>query len=326
MVICAYNEAEYVADAITSLLACRDPNLEIIVVDDGSCDDTATVMKSFASEPVVRYIAQANRGQAGAFNRGVAEAKGKLIGLADGDDFSFPHKLSRIRRWFDAFELWDRRVILRHPLVRFASTPIPDVASGNPSYSTLIGPADFGHRSLMRLTSAKDTQAHVARYGFWPFPGGVSSSTMMTRALVDAVFPLPEIARYCGDIFPILAGCLLGDLYATPMPLGAYRIHGQNHSLTAGRWPVEFWESTEQWLNQLLAQQGLDMRCDFFHSSQGVSYLAEKGQSLAALRHATGMAYKLRDRQSAKLVAKTSLLLAAQTLGLTERLLQVQRL
>lgn len=325
MVICTYNESTFISDCVWSLLACDDPNFEVIVVDDGSSDDTPEVMQRFDHDARVRYIRQTNRGQAGAFNRGVAEARGELIGLADGDDFSYPHKLRMIRWWFDIFQLWDQRVILRHPLLRLADAPQVDASQRTPNYATMTGAAEFGSRDVMLLSSAEDTRAHVRCYGFWPYCGGVSSSTMITRALADAVFPLPEFTRHFGDLFPVLGGCLLGDLYATPLALGAYRIHGRNHSLTAGRQTVEFWEGIEAWLNERLARDGQDVRVDFFHSSQGVAYLVEQGQTWSALRSAGARAFQRRDRRSAKLAAKTAVLTLAQALGVLDRLLRTER-
>ncbi len=327
MVLCSHNESAYIADAVWSLLACDDPNLEIVVVDDGSIDDTPAVMARFASYPNVRYLRQENRGQAAAFNTGVAAAQGDLIGLADGDDFSFPHRARTIRWLFDTHGLWNQPVLLRHPLMRFPHVPniTPDYRP--PDYATLTGRAEFAGSELKCLSTAVETRAHIARYGFWPFPGGVSSGSILTRCLAERVFPLPEhLLRHCGDLFPVLSACVFGDVYATPLPLGGYRIHGGNHSLTAGRQSVAVWHGIEAWLNAQLEREGLPERVDFLHSPQGVSYLIEQGRAPEALRHATRRALQFGDQKSAKALARAALLAGIHRVGLFDWLARTGRL
>lgn len=84
VVMAAYDTEEYIGEAITSVLGNADRLLELIVVDDGSSDGTASVAASFG-EPV-RVIRQENRGAAGARNTGLAAARGAFIGFLDSDD------------------------------------------------------------------------------------------------------------------------------------------------------------------------------------------------------------------------------------------------
>lgn len=86
----AYNAERYLGQAIESVLAQTHPCAEIIVVDDGSSDGTAEVAAAF---PGVRYIYQANQGDAGARNRAITEATGDLIAFLDADDVWKPEKL-----------------------------------------------------------------------------------------------------------------------------------------------------------------------------------------------------------------------------------------
>lgn len=90
-IIPVFNAAHFVADAIESILAqTRRPD-EIVVVDDGSTDDTAQVVARYASQGV-RYIYQQNRGPGSARNRGIQETKGELIAFLDADDLWLPAK------------------------------------------------------------------------------------------------------------------------------------------------------------------------------------------------------------------------------------------
>jgi glycosyltransferase involved in cell wall biosynthesis len=90
-VITTYNQAEYIEAAVESVLGQTFPVEDIVVVDDGSTDDTAARLARFAGE--IRYIRQDNRGVAGARNTGVQHARGSLIALLDGDDVWVPDKI-----------------------------------------------------------------------------------------------------------------------------------------------------------------------------------------------------------------------------------------
>jgi glycosyltransferase involved in cell wall biosynthesis len=91
VVIPAYNAARYLPETIASVHAQTLTPIEIIVVDDGSNDNTAKV----ASGMGAKVISQKNAGQAAARNRGVEAAKGDWIGFLDADDFWYPEKLER---------------------------------------------------------------------------------------------------------------------------------------------------------------------------------------------------------------------------------------
>ena len=93
VIIPSYNTAQYVPDAINSILSQSYQNLEIHVVDDGSRDNTREVMQAYASDPRVIYHYQENRGESGARNTGIRAARGELIALCDADDLWMPGKL-----------------------------------------------------------------------------------------------------------------------------------------------------------------------------------------------------------------------------------------
>lgn len=87
VIVPAYNNAPWLPRCLTSLLAQTHENLEIIVVNDGSTDNTAAVLDAFAEKhPKIRAIHKENGGVTSARLRGVEEAKGQWIGFIDGDD------------------------------------------------------------------------------------------------------------------------------------------------------------------------------------------------------------------------------------------------
>jgi glycosyltransferase involved in cell wall biosynthesis len=93
VVIPSYNRAHLLPRALESVLAQSRPADEIIVVDDGSTDETAQLVAD--RYPGVRYLHQDNRGVSAARNRGIAAATGNWIALLDSDDSWLPRKLER---------------------------------------------------------------------------------------------------------------------------------------------------------------------------------------------------------------------------------------
>ena len=94
VVIPAYNAERTIAQTIASALAQTITDIEVIVVDDGSEDDTVGVAKSIG-DPRVRVARQRNTGSAAARNKGINQANGEWVAFLDADDLWVPHKLER---------------------------------------------------------------------------------------------------------------------------------------------------------------------------------------------------------------------------------------
>jgi glycosyltransferase involved in cell wall biosynthesis len=96
VVIPAFNASAFIAESIGS--ACRQTHsdLDIVVVDDGSTDDTARIVQELAArDPRIRLIEAGHRGVSAARNRGIAEARSDLIATLDADDLWHPRKIER---------------------------------------------------------------------------------------------------------------------------------------------------------------------------------------------------------------------------------------
>ena len=91
VVIPAYNCERFIGDALDSVFSQKYPSLEVIVVDDGSTDDTCRVVARYGE--TVRLIRQRNAGAAVARNAGIARARGEYVALLDSDDLWLPGKL-----------------------------------------------------------------------------------------------------------------------------------------------------------------------------------------------------------------------------------------
>lgn len=94
VIIPVYNRQATISRAIDSVLGQTYTNIEIIVVDDGSCDDTMEILKGY-SDSRMRIFSQNHEGACVARNRGIDEAKGKYIAFQDSDDEWMPDKLSK---------------------------------------------------------------------------------------------------------------------------------------------------------------------------------------------------------------------------------------
>ena len=92
VVIPAYNYARFLPSAVESCLKQDYPNFEVVVVDDGSKDNTREVMANYG--PPVRYVHQANAGLSAARNTGIREARFDYVAFLDADDLLLPTHLS----------------------------------------------------------------------------------------------------------------------------------------------------------------------------------------------------------------------------------------
>lgn len=84
IIIPNYNNAEFLNSSVTSALSQDYPNIEVIVVDDGSTDDSVMILKEFGSK--IRFLRQPNAGAAAARNLGIRNASGEYLAFLDSDD------------------------------------------------------------------------------------------------------------------------------------------------------------------------------------------------------------------------------------------------
>lgn len=120
VVIPTYNRADFIASTIDSVLAQDFADFEIVVVDDGSTDDTESVVhQRCAQSAKVRYVKQANAERGAARNQGIAEALGQYIVFLDSDDQMHRDHLSALK------EIIDRR-----PGINFLATKYEFIRNG----------------------------------------------------------------------------------------------------------------------------------------------------------------------------------------------------
>tara|TARA_R110002110_G_scaffold107320_2_gene268499 strand:- start:69412 stop:70443 length:1032 start_codon:yes stop_codon:yes gene_type:complete len=150
VVINNYNYGRFLADAIDSALAQLDPDDELVLVDDGSTDDSVSILDRYRHDTRLCIIQQRNQGQLAAVLNGMAAATGDLLALLDSDDYFLPGYLDRLRllgrehpdvgMFFSAAEPGGAPVeqvqAMQQLLARIA---IPEGPTGSSRWSTLIG-------------------------------------------------------------------------------------------------------------------------------------------------------------------------------------------
>jgi glycosyltransferase involved in cell wall biosynthesis len=141
VVIPCYNQAHFLGEAIESVLAQSYPNFEIIVVDDGSTDNTSEVASGYPSEKV-RLLRQKNKGLSAARNAGLAESRGEYVVFLDSDDRLLPEALEVGVRELEA-----------HPECAFVSGCWNNIATDGSPLPTLHPPHEERDHYLALLHS-----------------------------------------------------------------------------------------------------------------------------------------------------------------------------
>ncbi|HKO00696.1 MAG TPA: glycosyltransferase, partial [Thermoanaerobaculia bacterium] len=156
VVIAAFNEEKVIARTIDAVLANHYPDLEIIVVDDGSTDGTSgAVMHRFGDHPQIRLLQQENAGKASALNRGIAQANGDIIIALDADT------------------LFARDTIAK--LVRAFADPLVGAVAGNVKVGNRINPLTYW-QAIEYITSQNlDRRAYSIINSVTVVPGAVGA-------------------------------------------------------------------------------------------------------------------------------------------------------
>lgn len=154
VVIATYNRAKLIGETLQSILAQDFQDFELIIIDDGSSDNTREVIAPYRSR--VQYVYQPNRGPSAARNRGVALAAGNWISIQDSDDLAAPDHLSVlydcVRRRPDCAMVFANGAYLAGP-EHNRRTIIPPAKSRRLSESG-VGLRDLFDKSLVRLQAA----------------------------------------------------------------------------------------------------------------------------------------------------------------------------
>ncbi len=95
IIIPAYNASAYLTDSVSSVIKQTFTSWELIIVNDGSTDNTKEIVGTFLTDSRIKLIDQQNKGVSAARNAGITDATGKYMGFLDADDYLLPNALQR---------------------------------------------------------------------------------------------------------------------------------------------------------------------------------------------------------------------------------------
>ena len=209
VIIDAYNYGAYIEDAISSAIQQTFPReqYEVIVVDDGSTDDTRQRVSKYL--PDIVYIYKENGGQASAFNAGIAIARGEFVAFLDADDYWFPDKLNEVMKAFRIDPCIDvvynqMNVVDEINVIRGVSPHLPD-------------------GSLFKGRPIEYSVHHMAPNG------NATSGIAWRKSALESLLPIPDYYRICADGYLMICAPMAARKFIMLNKiLGCYRIHGEN--------------------------------------------------------------------------------------------------
>jgi glycosyltransferase involved in cell wall biosynthesis len=206
IIINNYNYGRFLREAIDSALAQDYPAVEVVVVDDGSTDDSREIFSTYGNR--IKAVFKPNGGQGSAYNAGLAVSGGEYVCMLDADDTLYPHA---IRTAVDALN--DPRIVkVQWPL---AMTD----AAGRPT----------GELSTKRTPPNGDLLDFVTENGPY-YDWYTTTGPLYARSFLDRVLPVPEpLYRNGGDVYLITLAPVFGTIRNVSEPLGTYREHAQNN-------------------------------------------------------------------------------------------------
>jgi glycosyltransferase involved in cell wall biosynthesis len=202
-----FNYGRYLATAIDSVLAQDYPDVEVVVVDDGSTDNSRDVIAGYGARIVP--VLKPNGGQASSFNAGFAASSGEIVFLLDADDAFLPGKVSRVVDLYRQSEIdwcFDRVTT--------------DEGAGPPA-ELVVAPFDKRER---------------LRRGAFPSLPVPTSGLSFRRAALGQILPMPEAADVVlSDNYLKFAAAYLARGAVIETPLTFQRIHAANRYTGPGQ-------------------------------------------------------------------------------------------
>ncbi|MEM7064904.1 MAG: glycosyltransferase family 2 protein, partial [Cyanobacteria bacterium P01_B01_bin.77] len=218
-----YNYGSFLSQSIDSALHQTYQNIEVIVVDDGSHDNSHDIIHSYGDRIIP--VLKANGGQASALNAGFSNSKGDIICLLDADDIYLPNKVAEVVNVFrkDLNTDWFFHRAIPYQSSQLLSDSLVSIFKDVDSKNPKEHPRKIDFRSAVR--NAKS-----------PSFAPSTSNICLSRALAEKIFPMPEVPGKSGvaisDLYIKLLAVGLGVGYQTERKLCLFRLHNNIYSDT----------------------------------------------------------------------------------------------
>jgi glycosyltransferase involved in cell wall biosynthesis len=289
VIINNYNYGRFLATAIDSVLAQSYWPVEIIVVDDGSTDDSRDVIRGYGDRIIP--VLQNNKGQASTFNTGVIKSRGTILCFLDADDFYYPDKVVQVIGVFAKHGTNSRPIMVHHRLALRSE-------NGENLNGQTIGKT---HVSPLNVYN------YAKRYRYFYYPAGPTTGLSINRALADRLFPIPEDGvRVSADDFVVRGAALIGELVSMEEVLAGYRVHNNNHWFYSSKAKSkEFRDIERAYLNRKLMEQGMEPIISFHDSMHAWQELIDKNNWRELAFQMVKLSLRQRDRYTARFVKET---------------------
>ncbi len=244
-----YNYGRFLAQSIDSVLNQTYKNFELIVVDDGSTDNSREIIESYKERLIA--IFQENAGQEAAFNAGIERARGEIICFLDSDDYFHKDKLEKVVASFANHPEW----------VQVGHCWISVDAEGLPVGS-----------STSNVLSQGNVRDLLLKWG--KYASTITSGLSCRRSVLEKVMPFGKgwgVDAYLNVTLPFY-----GEVGGINEPLMFYRMHGKNIRAYNNNlsYLIQQREATANFINEVAARAGITERFDIQRDVDYRSYKA----------------------------------------------------
>jgi len=210
-----YNYGQFIEEAIDSVLAQDFPReeMELLVVDDGSTDDTADRVRKYGNR--IKFFCKTNGGQASTLNFGIARSRGEIVVFLDGDDYWLPGKLRRVAAEFEKHP--EAGMVYHNFFYRRDGSPeqLPD--------DRLAGVSGF----------LPDNRKTLLGYDLYP-----TATLAFRRGVLQRLLPIPQSLVVQADAHLSACVVFVAPIVYIDQPLTVYRVHADNRWNWAGNSPA----------------------------------------------------------------------------------------
>lgn len=205
IVVTSYNYGRYLTECLDSALAQTHPAMEIVVVDDGSSDNSPEIIRGYRDR--LKSVLKSNEGPASSWNLGFTLSRGEFVLFLDSDDVLLQTAVATALPFFD-----DRDVVrVQWPLFQI---------DGESRRTGGLIPGSELHEGNLREA--------LLRNGPASYMSAPTSGNLWRRSFLDQVLPVPPDFKLMCDAYLMTMSPLHGRIKSLREPLALYRTHGKN--------------------------------------------------------------------------------------------------